>query len=186
MAKGNRNSGVHEEQHTDPEVLDKLSTLMAAPEFANWEEENLSLPPYWVAEVGKEFAARILDIDNADPEFPRYVLEALAPVECQNGPREEAEDVHVKVGEFFTTSLYAGLPLGKYIGARVVIKCTGRRKTKQPQPMYVFTMIMHPEDKRMVMQDRKALALQKMAQFRESRKDARALPARGETFGASA
>ena len=42
MAKNNRNSGVSEDQHTDPEVMDKLSTLTAAPEFANWEEENLS------------------------------------------------------------------------------------------------------------------------------------------------
>ncbi len=182
MAKDKKNSGVH----TDEDAMAALSTLQAAPEFAGWEEENLSLPPYWVAAEGKEFAARVIDLDNADPEFPRYVLEALAPVDCQNGPREEAEDVHVKIGEFFTCSLYAGLPLGKYVGARVLIKCTGRRKTKQPQPMYVFSMVMHPEDKRMVMQERKAIVLQKMAAFRESRKDARALPARGETSEASA
>jgi hypothetical protein len=180
--KHNENSGVH----TDDEVLDKMTHLAAAPEFANYEEENLSLPPYWVTAIGKQFAARVIDLDNADPDFPRYVLEALAPVDCQNGPRDEAEDVHVKTGEFFTCSLYAGLPLGRYIGCRVLVECVGTRKTKQPQPMYVFKMVMHPEDKAMVMQDRKALALQKMAAFRESRKDSRALPARGETTGASA
>lgn len=182
MAKGNRNSGVQ----TDEDAMNKLSTLHAAPEFQGWEEENLSLPPYWTTEVDKEFAARVIDMDNADPDFPRYVLEALAPVECQNGPRDEAEPVHVKTGEFFTCSLYAGLPLHRYIGCRVLVKCIGTRKTKQPQPMYVFSMVMHPDDKKMLMQDRKALVDQKMAAFRESRKNSRALPARGETSEASA
>ena len=180
--KDKDNSGVH----TDPDALAKLDNLLAAPEFQGWEEENLSLPPYWVTDIGKQFAARVIDLDNGDPEFPRYVLEALAPVDCQSGKREEAEDVHVKIGEFFTCSTYAGLPLARYIGCRVVVKCTGTRKVNQPQPMYVFSMVMHPEDKKMVMQDRKALAQQKLAAFRESRKDARALPARGESSEANA
>lgn len=181
MAKPKNNSGVQ----TDPEVMDKLHNLEAAPEFSGWEDENLSLPPYWVTDIGKQFAARVIDLDNQDPEFPRYVLEALAPVDCQSGKRDEAEDVHVKVGEFFTCSTYAGLPLARYIGCRVVVTCTGTRKVNQPQPMYVFRMAMHPEDKKMVMQDRKALAQQKLAAFRESRKDTRALPARGETVDAN-
>jgi hypothetical protein len=172
-----KNSGVT----TDEEVLAKMGNLEAAPEFKDWEDENLSLPPYWVTDVGKQFAARVIDLDSADPDFPRYVLEALAPVDCQSGKREEAEEVHVRPGEFFTCSTYAGLPLARYIGCRVVVTCTGTRKVNQPQPMYVFKMVMHPEDKKMVMQDRKALAQQKLAAFRESRRDARALPARGET-----
>ena len=137
--KDKDNSGVH----TDPDALAKLDNLLAAPEFQGWEEENLSLPPYWVTDIGKQFAARVIDLDNGDPEFPRYVLEALAPVDCQSGKREEAEDVHVKIGEFFTCSTYAGLPLARYIGCRVVVKCTGTRKVNQPQPMYVFSMVMH-------------------------------------------
>jgi hypothetical protein len=177
MAKGNRNSGVS----TDEDTMAKLSNLAAAPEFQGWEDENLSLPPYWVTAEGKQFAARVIDLDNQDPDFPRYVLEALAPVECQSGKRDEAEDVHVKIGEFFTCSMYAGLPLFRYIGCRVLVECTGTRKVNQPQPMYVFRMVMHPDDKKMVAEDRKALAHQKMAQFRESRKDSRALPARGES-----
>ncbi|MDA4133691.1 MAG: hypothetical protein OK454_11305, partial [Thaumarchaeota archaeon] len=76
MAKPKNNSGVQ----TDPEVMDKLHNLEAAPEFSGWEDENLSLPPYWVTDIGKQFAARVIDLDNQDPEFPRYVLEALAPV----------------------------------------------------------------------------------------------------------
>ena len=132
MAKKDRdNSGVH----TDPDALAKLDNLLAAPEFQGWEEENLSLPPYWVTDIGKQFAARVIDLDNGDPEFPRYVLEALAPVDCQSGKREEAEDVHVKIGEFFTCSTYAGLPLARYIGCRVVVKCTGTRKVNQPKPI---------------------------------------------------
>jgi hypothetical protein len=181
MAKKN-NSGVS----TDPEVLEHMENLEAAPEFSDYEEENLSLPPYWVTEVGKQFAARVIDLDSRDEAFPRYVLEALAPVDCQAGPREDAEDVHVKIGEFFTCSTYAGLPLERYIGCRVVVTCDGTRKTKQPKPMYTFKMTMHPDDKKMVMEDRKALARVKMAQFRESRKNALALPARGETTEASA
>ena len=180
--KDKDNSGVH----TDEDALAKLDNLAAAPEFQGWEEENLSLPPYWVTDIGKQFAARVIDLDTRDPEFARYVLEALAPVECQSGSREEAEAVHVKVGDFFTCSTYAGLPLERYIGCRVLVECTGTRKTKQPQPMYTFSMIMHPDDKRMVMEDRKAIAQQKMLAFKESRKDARALPARGESSGASA
>ena len=177
MAKPTKNSGVH----TDDAVLAKMENLAAAPEFADYVEENLSLPPYWVTDIDKQFAARVIDLDNGDPEFPRYVLEALAPVECQSGKRDEAEDIHVKTGEFFTCSTYAGLPLFRYIGCRVVVTCTGTRKVNQPQPMYVFTAIMHPDDKKMVMEDRKALAHQKMAAFRSAQKDARALPARGET-----
>jgi hypothetical protein len=177
-----KDSGVH----TDDAALSKLHNLAAAPEFQGWEDENLSLPPYWVTDKGKQFAARVIDLDNADPAFPRYVLEALAPVECQSGKRDEAEDVHVKTGEFFTCSTYAGLPLFRYIGCRVLVECTGTRKVNQPQDMWVFRMVMHPDDKKMVMEDRKALAHQKMAQFRESRKDARALPARGESSEANA
>src|SRR5579864_885525 len=121
--KHDQNSGVH----TDEAVLAKMENLAAAPEFAGWEEENLSLPPYWVCDVGKQFAARVIDLDNQDPEFPRYILEALAPVECQTGKRDEAEDVHVKPGDYFTCSTYAGLPLFRYIGCRVLVKCTTTR-----------------------------------------------------------
>jgi hypothetical protein len=181
MAKKNQNSGVS----TDPEVLAQMENLDAAPEFADYEDENLSLPPYWVTDIGKTFAARVIDLDDRDPKFPRYVLEAMAPVDCQSGPRDEAEDVHVQIGEFFTCSTYAGLPLERYIGCRVIVKCDGTRKVNQPQPMYTFKMKMHPDDKKMVMEDRKALARAKMSQFRESRKNL-ALPAKGETSEASA
>lgn len=180
MAKKD-NSGVH----TDPEALAKMQNLTAAPEFAGWEEENLSLPPYWKLDrgdhLGKGFAARVIMLDDSDPDFPRYVLEALAPVHCFTGPRDEAVPVDVKIGDYFTCSTYAGLPLHRYIGCRVVVQCDGTRKTDQPQPMYTFRMVMHPEDKKMVMDDRKALAAQAMVRFREARKNAGALPARGET-----
>jgi hypothetical protein len=171
---------------TDPEVLAKMQNLEAAPEFADYEEEKLDLPPYWVTDVGKSFAARVLDLDDRDPDFPRYVLEAMAPIECQSGPRDEAEDVRVEIGDYFTCSTYAGLPLERYIGCRVLVKCVDTRKTSQPKPMFVFKMTMHPEDKKMVLDERKAIARVKMQQFRESRKNALALPAKGGTSEANA
>jgi len=172
-------------EQTNEEILNAISDPDALPDFANFEEEQLAFPPYWEAGEGKWFYGMVVALDDRDPQFQRYVLQAEMPVTCAQGKKKGRDgDYHeVQVGkdEFFTLSCYGGLPLDRYIGYRVLVKCTGTRDVGQPQPMYTFSLKVSPEDKKLLMVERKQNAAVAMAKFREGRKNANALPARGQS-----
>jgi hypothetical protein len=171
-----KNSGVSD--HTDPEAALLMTNPDAMPDFSGWEEEQLAFPPYLNMEPpsgdfkGSWFHALVITLDDRDPQFPRYVLQAATPLHCLQGKKEEQVDVLVKSGEFFTVSTYSGLPLERYVGVHVLVKCIGTRKVDQPQPMKVFQLKVSPEDKKLLMEDRKTAAREAMLRFRESRKSA--------------
>ncbi len=142
------------------------SELPANP-FANWEEEQLGFPPYIKAEVGKGFYGRIITADTRDPDFVRFIVQYLGmpsdfdnlgkckldttkPLMAKRGPKEDAEEVKVQVGEFFTVSNYVGLPLENYFGIEAMVDCTKTRPTNQPNDMYVFRIQLSPENKKLV------------------------------------
>lgn len=77
-------------------------------DFENWETEQLGeFPPYWNPVEGAMIIAKVIGVDYRDPEFRRIVLEAVAPVECYRGPKDDQEPVTVEPGERFTMSEYS-------------------------------------------------------------------------------
>jgi hypothetical protein len=139
-------------------------------ETANYQSEQISFPPYWKPEVGKIFLALVLSLDDRDPDFHRYVLQTMHPLPCERGDKHNKEDVIVDKDDFFTTSVYAGLPLDRYIGFKVLVKVTGTRDVGQPQDMFVFDLKLSPQDKNLLSEERRARAAKAIAAYRESRK----------------
>lgn len=154
---------------TNNEILDQIADPSAMPEFANFEEEQITLPPYWNAHKDGWFYGMVVDLDNRDPEFPRYLVQAEKPLKCFVGSKDEREEVTVQPGEFFTLSVYGSLPLDRYIGVKVLVKCTGKKDVGRPQPMWTFTLAVSPEDRKMLAEDRKRLAGEAVRRYRESR-----------------
>ena len=139
-------------KNTEQQVDENL-----ANEFAGWEEENVGFPPYWNPETDKSFLATVVMLDDRDPVFTRYVLQAKKPLTCLRGPKKEQEPVDVKAGEFFTCSTYAGLPLAGYVGLDVLVTVKGTRDVGRPQPMWVFSIRVSPETRK-ILADRRAKA----------------------------
>ncbi len=145
----------------EAEVVNDEVNLPANP-FEGWSEEQLGFPPYFKAAIGKGFFARVITVDVRDPEFIRFVLQYLGmpndfkkptqldtttPLKCQKGKKDDAEDVMVKPGEFFTTSNYGGLPLENFLGESATIACTGKVSTGKPNDMYTWTVLTSAETK---------------------------------------
>lgn len=120
-------------------------------------------PPYWQPEKGAKFFAKPVSIDLRDPKFIRVVFEALQPLECQRGPVDEAEQVLVEPGQFFTTSIYAAFQdIDMYIGMPVMVHAKEKkRQTSDPSKSYwVFEGKVSPENA-------KRIQATKMQRFRE-------------------
>lgn len=116
----------------------------------------IGFAPYWTPELGKYFHAMVVDIDEADPNFVRYVLHNMSetPIQCQRGPAADAELVMVEQGEEFTCSAYASLPLYRFAGAEVVVipienrKLPGNEASEwKPRDMWVFRVKVSSETK---------------------------------------
>jgi hypothetical protein len=159
---------------TDSEVTAHITNPDSLPEFSNFEEEQISFPPYWEAAEGKWFYAMVVMVDERDPEFPRYVCQAELDTPCKKGSKskKEDEDIIAHKGEYFTLSTYSGLPLDRYVGTRVLVKCIGKRDVGRPQPMWEFSLKVSPEDKKLLVAERKQLAQEAVRRFKESRNGA--------------
>lgn len=126
-----------------------------AAQIANWEVENTGFPPYFDMEVGKGFLGKVVALDYRDPKFPRIIFQATTiAIPCKRGPVDDAEEVLVKPGEFFTMSAYASCTdaLGMAIDLEVYLKATGKRKLSgvDPRNMFDFEMKVSPEDKKVL------------------------------------
>jgi hypothetical protein len=141
-----------------------------AAEVAGFKDEQLRFPPYWTADVGKKFYAMMVDVDTRDPEFHRFVLQALHSLPCATGGKNAREDVVVENGDFFSMSVYAALPLDRYVGMKVLVEVTGTQPTGQPQDMYVFKLKISEADKLLLTQERKERVAVAMAAYRENKK----------------
>lgn len=150
------------------EIDSKLANPLALDEFKDFQEEQISFPPYWDVGDNKWFYGMVVAVDDRDAEFVRYVVQAERPIMCKQGSKKkkESEDVEVKPGEFFTLSAYSGLPLDRYIGVKVLVRVTGKKDVGQPQPMWTFSLHVSPEDKKMLLSERKTRALEAARRFR--------------------
>lgn len=128
------------------------------PDFATWEEEQVGFAPYWNPEKDKWFYARIIEKDERDPEFVRYLMQAGVDTPCKRGPAEGAEDVMVKKGEYFTISVYFSLQdlfdLYLETGIRPFMKVVAKDTTKTStagRTCWLWTLLVSPETKKLTM-----------------------------------
>jgi hypothetical protein len=119
-------------------------------EVANFQEEQIGFPPYWNPSEGKKFYARVVDVDDADPDFQRFVLQAGHDIECQRGPSADAETVVVHKGEFFTCSVYASLPLHRYLDIPVLVTVKGKRKLDGARTLWEFSLAVSEQAKKVL------------------------------------
>lgn len=139
-------------------------------EFKDFQEENIQFPPYWNPSMNGWWYGMVTAIDDRDPEFPRVVVQAKRPLMCARGPADDAEEVEVKESEFFTLSPYAALPLERYIGVSVLVRVTGQRKVPgRPNDMWIFSLSVSPEDKKILDSERKERAQIAAQKYRESK-----------------
>lgn len=124
-----------------------------------WEEEQVGFPPYWnPSHVGNALIAKVIMRDERDPSFVRYILQAVKfPLVCKKGPSEDAEQVIVQPGEFFTMSAYAALPLERFFDLEVVVKVANKRKLPGNEAsdgvkrdLWEFKVLVSPESKKIL------------------------------------
>lgn len=125
---------------------------------ALYSDEQVGLPPYWNPEVGRKFKATVCAIDDKDPEFNRFVLRASHAVRCQRGPAKDAETLLVTKGQYFTCSVYAALPLQRFIGFEVIVICVKLREgvTKEGFDVWEFRVLTDEATKKQL-EERRAI-----------------------------
>lgn len=135
-------------------------------------EEQTGFPPYWKPEIGKWFKATVMRKDTRDENFIRYELMALKAVICAKGPADDAEEIIVNEGEFFTCSTYATLPLDTYFGLDVMVITHKTQKLKGneasrgvPRDLFHFKVLVTTDTKNLLDLGRKqdAKLLREMA-----------------------
>ena len=80
--------------------------------------------------------------------FDRWVFQAAHDILCHTGPKDkdgDAEEVHVKKGEYFTTSNYAQFRLADHVGLEVMLFVKGdKRKLANGNDMWDMGMKVSP------------------------------------------
>lgn len=120
-------------------------------------EEQVGFAPYWSPEAGAKFVARVIAKEEAqkDTDFTRYLLQAGEDIACQRGGGDNAEDVMVKKGEFFTISVYFSLQglfdfyLENKFNPWMQVTCIDERPTKKPgQTVWTWKVNCTKDDKK--------------------------------------
>ncbi len=123
-------------------------------------DEQTGFSPYWAPDEGKRFFGRIVDRDESDPEFIRYIVEASCLHVCERGDKANHETVPVHKGEFFTVSEYKGLGLGKYLGFEVLVRAKNKRPIKvdgKTKELWEWSLKVDGQSKALLTSERKAL-----------------------------
>lgn len=130
------------------------ANVSQAPE--GWVDEQTGFPPYWTPVEGASFRGTVMARDDRDPKFNRYVISSSTPLECAQGPAEDAEPVHVLPGDMFSLSTYAALPLDDYMGFEVFVTAVNKRKIQGgSQDLWIFKLKVSPDTKAKVLALRK-------------------------------
>lgn len=160
-------------KNTAPGAVDKDGM----PSFEGWEEEQVGFAPYWNPEEGKFFYGKVVARDERDPDFMRYLVQALMPHQCKRGAADDAEDVLVGTNEYFSISVYYSLSepfdfaLENFTakGDPMPMKVTAIKKvkTKAGQPCWTWKMHLPPEYKKKLQAARELDRLAKAADAQE-------------------
>jgi len=94
----------------------------------------IGFDPYWSPEVGASIVASAEEFDARDPDFVRIRMKAAQPTKCYKGNVEDAEEVIVPAGGYFTVSTYAGITkeLLFHVKSDIkpIVKLIAEKKTK--------------------------------------------------------
>jgi len=144
-----------------------------------WAREQVGFPPYWAPlREDSMFFGRIVALDTRQDNFHRYVVQATKfPMFCRLGPADDAEKIMVPMGDFYTVSNYAGLPLSDFFDIEVCVRATKKRKLPGNEAsdgvkrdLWMWEVLVEPKDK-VVIRDRrleKTKELQKQRELAES------------------
>lgn len=101
------NSSKTEEKKVSPQS----QTVEGLPDFSGWEERQVGFAPYWEPEAGQKFFGQVIDFDDRDEKFHRYLCVAGGPLDCFTGSEEQGTKTAKRVnkGDTFTISVYAQL-----------------------------------------------------------------------------
>ncbi len=157
--------------YIQPRVRKAMSEDTAVKGFqapsGKFVEEQTGMPPYWTPDeeahnegVIQGFYARVIGRDDGDPAFPRFVLQAGQDMTAMQGGGDDAHEVDVPKGGFFTCSVYAGLPLERYIGIPVIVQVKAKRaiNTKQGRRTIWDWTLRVPESAQKILDERRQRA----------------------------
>jgi len=142
----------------------KNNTAMQIPNFENWEEEQVGFAPYWNPEENKWFYAQVVDKDERDPQFVRYLMRAGMDTPCKRGPVDSQDDITVKTGEYFSVSVYFSLQgafdfyLESGIKPYMKVLAINEVKTSTPgRTCWTWKLLVSPDDKKKIQGAREKL-----------------------------
>lgn len=134
--------------------INKAAAAEGLPEdFANWTELQIGFAPYWAPAEGKKFFGEIINRDDRDPDFTRYLIRSHRPEDCRRGPKLTGEEVKIRKGDNFSIGVFAALrdefdyhlffteKTGKHVPVVVeaVKKIPMQKKTDEGEDMTVWT-----------------------------------------------
>lgn len=134
------------------------------PDFSKWTPLQIGFAPYWHPEPGKRFFGEIVQRDDRDPEFVRYLVKTHKTEECRRGPNNDdtakgavGEKVIVNKGDTFSISVYYSLAdefdfhlffaekTGRHVP--ILVEALKTVKTKGGQDVWQWRVLVSPEDK---------------------------------------
>jgi len=96
---------------------------------SQYSKDQVGFPPYWKpVDVGDWFRGKVLMLDDRDPDFPRYVIEATQNFYAYKGTALDAEPILIESGELYTINNYSSLPLERYYGNWDIVGRTVRKR----------------------------------------------------------
>ena len=95
------NAATSVESAVDEQISDFEKQILA--QLEGWEQVETGFPPYWKPVIGEIITCKVATLDARDESFVRYVLQCTRnAIKCSRGPTDDAEEVMVRPGEFFT------------------------------------------------------------------------------------
>lgn len=133
----------------------------------DWIDERFGFAPYWNPNEGESIVCKLVARDDRDPEFVRFLVEALAPTKCFTGPKEDAKPELVEAGQTFTLSAYYSVDqkFSEYmeLGVFPTLQLTAAEKIKLKKDprktVWKFTAKLHPDTAKQLSAARQAKAL---------------------------
>ena len=140
-----------------------------AIDTTGWVEQQLGFAPYFNPTPGAKFVATPIEIDDKDPDFVRYVFIAEHAMECQQGPKEDAEPVLVEAGGQFTMAAYASLSMvfEDYLGLKCRVTVKDKIKIADNKTLWRFTLAVSQEDNARLMAQKQANSKARAIKARE-------------------
>jgi hypothetical protein len=145
---------------------------LAIPSFdtKNWTEEQVGFAPYWKPKKGEKIICRLVQKDEPEESFVRYLMQAGQDINCFRGGNQADDDVEenedgekqnnaepvlVRKGEFFTVSVFYSLRglfdfyLESGLKPWMEIQATDKVKTSKPgRRAWQWKLRVDPKDKK--------------------------------------